>query len=441
MLEPTTTVLIDEPSTRLLETTTDEEILTTTVQIDEPSTFLLETTTDEEILTTTIQIDEPSTLLLETTTEEETLTTTNFVPLETTAMPTATFLPTTLLSTITDEYTEEYTSTQSSLEITSTSLPIVYSTKTEHSTFVATHSSARPIRPSKRKTSTTSTTRITTIRTTTPPPTTTEKLYQTSQQTTTITTEKLYPTSQQPTTFWASQSSPTITSTTFIPTTSTTEKFFTTPSPSPVIIWHSKFNPLDPQQMVIIKPSLNTNTLLSDELFKSLFNSTTNSSTEKLIYFNLNDLPPSTWNISLQTIESILLDIALPAPTYPSYANTTTNLTITNVEANRFSTNIVGVPINLLVDLIQTKQFSLAMNLTHNQTNQSSSDVVIGHVKSEQFELNITKSDNMNVHVQQVDSETAELFFDSQFCTNETNLQINLNISKNGKRKCFLFKL
>jgi hypothetical protein len=44
----------------------------------------------------------------------------------------------------------------------------------------------------------------------------------------------------------------------------------------------------------------------------------------------------------------------------------------------------------------------------------------------------------MNVHVQQVDSETAELFFDSQFCTNETNLQINLNLSKNGKRKIFL---
>ena len=129
--------------------------------------------------------------------------------------------------------------------------------------------------------------------------------------------------------------------------------------------------------MVIIKPSLNTNTLLSDELFKSLFNSTTNSSTEKLIYFNLNDLPPSTWNISLQTIESILLDIALPAPTYPFNANTTTNLTITNVEANRFSTNIVGVPLNLQVDQINTKQFSLAMNLTNNQTNQSSSDVVI----------------------------------------------------------------
>ena len=226
MLEPTTIVQIDEPSTRLLETITDEEILTTTVQIDEPSTLQLETTTDEEILATTIQIDEPSTLLWETTTDEETLTTTNFVPLETT-----TYLPTTLLSTITDEYT----STESSLEITSTSLPVVHSTKTEHSTLVVTHSSARPIRPIRKKTDAISTTRITTIRTTTLPPTTTEKLYQTSPQTatTTITTEKLYPTSQSTPTitplittkelFQTSQQ-PTITSTIFIPTTSTTEK-------------------------------------------------------------------------------------------------------------------------------------------------------------------------------------------------------------------------
>ena len=81
------------------------------------------------------------------------------------------------------------------------------------------------------------------------------------------------------------------------------------------------------------------------------------------------------------------------------------------------------------------------MNLAHNQTNQSLSDVVIGHIKSEQFELNITKSDNMNIHVEQVDSETAELFFDSQFCTNESNLQINLNISKNGKQKSILLFL
>lgn len=68
-----------------------------------------------------------------------------------------------------------------------------------------------------------------------------------------------------------------------------------------------------------------------------------------------------------------------------------------------------------------------------NQTIRHFSDVIIGHVRSEQFELNLTKSDNMHVHVQQVDSETAELYLDSNFCTNESSLEINLNLSKNGK--------
>ena len=68
-----------------------------------------------------------------------------------------------------------------------------------------------------------------------------------------------------------------------------------------------------------------------------------------------------------------------------------------------------------------------------NRTTKHFSDVIIGHVRSEQFELNLTKSDNMHVHVQQVDSATAELFLDSNFCTNESSLEINLNLSKNGK--------
>ena len=80
------------------------------------------------------------------------------------------------------------------------------------------------------------------------------------------------------------------------------------------------------------------------------------------------------------------------------------------------------------------------MNATDNSLNRNStvqhlSDVIIGHVRSEQFELNLTKSDNMHVHVQQVDSSTAELYLDSNFCTNESSLEINLNLSKNGKRK------
>ena len=80
------------------------------------------------------------------------------------------------------------------------------------------------------------------------------------------------------------------------------------------------------------------------------------------------------------------------------------------------------------------------MNASDNELNrtgynQYSSDVIIGHVKSDQFELNLTKSDNMHVRVQQVDSETAELYLDSNFCTNESSLEINLNLSKNGKKK------
>jgi hypothetical protein len=171
----------------------------------------------------------------------------------------------------------------------------------------------------------------------------------------------------------------------------------------------------------------------------------TNSSTEKSIYINLIDLPPSSWNLSLNSNESITLDIVLPPPIYPSNANTKTNLTFTNIEANRFSTNIIGTPISLQVDRVEAKHFSLKMNATddsnRNRTNLYSSDVIIGHVKSEEFQLNLTKSDNMHVHVQQVDSATAELYLDSNFCTNESSLEINLNLSQNGKyeKKFFFF--
>jgi hypothetical protein len=185
-----------------------------------------------------------------------------------------------------------------------------------------------------------------------------------------------------------------------------------------------------------------TNDLLN-QIFKNISTST-NSTAEKSIFFNLIDLPPSSWNLSLNTNESIFLNVALPSPNYPSYSNATTNLTFTNIEANRFSTNIIGIPVNLQVDRVQTKQFSLTMNATDNNPNRNSSvqhfsDVIIGHVRSEQFELNLTKSDNMHVHVQQVDSSTAELYLDSNFCTNESSLEINLNLSKNGKQKKHIF--
>lgn len=210
-------------------------------------------------------------------------------------------------------------------------------------------------------------------------------------------------------------------------------------------------NPLDQEQKIIIKPPLtknDSNTLLTSDLLNRIFNnisSSSNSSSEKTIVFNLADLPPSTWNLSLNSNESISLDIKLPSAIYPSSSDTTTNLTFTNIEANRFITTINGIPIHLQVDNVQTKQFSLIMNATDSDLNRTGkshyfSDVIIGHVKSEQFELNLTKSDNMHVRVRQVDAETAELYLDSNFCTNESSLEINLNLSKNGTKN-FLFTI
>jgi hypothetical protein len=189
-----------------------------------------------------------------------------------------------------------------------------------------------------------------------------------------------------------------------------------------------------------ISTNNDSNTYWTNDLLNKIFNNistSTNSSGEKSLFFNLSNLPPSSWNLSLNSNESISLDIALPSSSNSSYFNTTTNLTFTNIEANRFSTNIIGIPVNLHVDRVQTKQFSLTMNATDNNINrngsiQHSSDVIIGHVKSEEFQLNLTKSDNMHVHVQQVDSATADLYFDSNFCTNQSSVDINLNLSKNG---------
>ncbi|CAF3870500.1 unnamed protein product [Rotaria magnacalcarata] len=196
----------------------------------------------------------------------------------------------------------------------------------------------------------------------------------------------------------------------------------------------------EPEQTFIIKPSFIQNdstTILSNDILSQLFRNTstsTNSSTERFIYFNLVDLPPSSWDLSLNSNESFVLDLVLPSS---ANSNATSNLTFTNIEATSLSTKIVGAPINLQVDRVQTKHFSLAVNATdsgsnRNRTKSSVSDVIIGHVRSEKFELNFTKTDNMNVRVQQVDSATADLYFDSHFCTNESNLEINLNLSQNG---------
>jgi hypothetical protein len=412
ILDSTTTMQPDESSTSLLRTTDVDENLATT-----HSATLLTTIVSSTILdsTTTIQPDESSTSLLQTTDVEENLATTD-----------STLFETITASSITDEYSSVYTSTQSSLEITSTIFSDIYTSKAEQSTLVVTHPKPLSNRPTRRKTSESTTSSTTTSTTTTITITTTPVSYRIRKQK--VTRLESLPATTTITT-----------STAFVQITSLYNQVFT---PSPTPFWHSKLNSLQQQQIIVIKPSFSTNSsniLLSNELLNTLFNNATNSSNEKFIFINLADLPPSSWNVSLHTNASILLDIVLPPASYPSNINTTTNLTISNVDAHRFATTIIGVPINLQVDQIQTKQFSLAMNLTNEPANQSLSDVVIGHIKSEQFELNITKSDNMNLHVQQVDSDTAELFFDSRFCTNESNLQINLNLSKNGKTKLNLF--
>ncbi|UJR15969.1 hypothetical protein I4U23_002888 [Adineta vaga] len=295
-------------------------------------------------------------------------------------------------SVVTDEYSEVYTSTQSYTDETSTIFSDISNSESDYSTLVITSASSQ------------------------------------SDHSTTVSHQTDTPTMTSPNVEITTQRTTTMETSTVLLTT-TNEKDLIK---SPFTTWYSKLNPLRDQQITTSKPSLARNlsrTLLSNELLHQLFTNTSNSSSQRLISFDLSDLPASSWNLSLQTNESIVLDIVLPDS---SNSNATTNLSITKIEADRFTTNIVGSPINLHVDQIHTKQFTLAMNLTNNLTNQVSSDVVIGHVKSEQFQMDITKSDNMNIHVTQVDSETAELFFDSKFCTNDTNLQINLNLTKNG---------
>lgn len=200
-------------------------------------------------------------------------------------------------------------------------------------------------------------------------------------------------------------------------------------------------------QTLSIQPSSvknDSNTVLSNDLLNQLFNnlsSSSNSSAEKFIYVNLADQPPSSWNLSLNSNDSVVLDVVLPSSLNP---NETTNLTFTNIEANTLVTNIVGTSFNLHVDRVQSKQFLLNVNATDNGQNPNRtkpylSDVIIGHVRSEQFELNLTKTDNMHVQVKQVDSATADLFFDSNFCTNESSLEINLNLSQNGNKNKTIF--
>ena len=178
--------------------------------------------------------------------------------------------------------------------------------------------------------------------------------------------------------------------------------------------------------------------LIPDDPFRTLFSSNTSSLPQRHVHIDLADHPPTSWNLSFQTNDSILLDIVLPAATDLS---TVPNLTLSNIHADRFVATVVGSSTNLQVDEIQAKDFSLAVNLTSNSSVEQPSEVIIGHVKSDQFQLTLTKSNKMNLQVAQVDSATAELYFDEGFCSNDSNVQINLNLSQNGRRATSTFTL
>ena len=199
---------------------------------------------------------------------------------------------------------------------------------------------------------------------------------------------------------------------------------------------------LEEQGTVVIIPPLSGNrstTLLSNDIFHAQSRSR-NDSTEKAIHIDLTQSPPSAWNLSFHSNESVFLDVALPPSTYFSHSNVTTHLTFKNITAHRWKTHIYGVPVHVQMDRVEAKEFALDMNATDNRrslssvTQRHSSNVTIDHVISDQFRLNLIKSDHMHVNVKQVDSMTAELFFDDHFCSNDSSLQINLNLSKNGRR-------
>ncbi|CAF0863217.1 unnamed protein product [Adineta ricciae] len=421
-LDPTTIIqTTEEPSTPLPTTsiaTTDETTSLTTDSPTSDTTFIsstypttitstytegytssmasTETVLETSTLFSTLPTDEPTETSTEITTE---LTTGDF--LLSTSSATDAYMED--HNTSTQLYTDEVSTTSSDSDTTETATPDLISETTEMSTTELVSDSTETESSTLLDTnfSSESETSITTS-------------YLTSQSD--ITSPSVQTTREDATTMETSTDS-------F--TTTTETELITSSLPT----WYSTRKPVPEQQTTTYKSAVHSNlsnTLLSNELFDTLL---TNSSSDQVISFDLSNLPTSSWNLSLQTNKSIVLDIALPDA---STANGTTNLSMTNIVAERFTTNIVGSPVSLQVDQVQTKQFSLAMNLTSNLTNQMSSDVVIGHVKSEQFQLDITKSDNMNIHVKQVDSETAELFFDSKFCTNDTNLQINLNLTKNG---------
>ncbi|CAF1343365.1 unnamed protein product [Rotaria magnacalcarata] len=398
--------LLSTKPTKVNRVSTSRKFLATTKLTSAPTTSSQTTdpvhVTDITKKSFTSAFSEESSSLPTTTTATTTATTTHndrFTSKFSTIISNESLTSTTFLESSTIDYTTLKTSNDDeSLAVTTSQIfetitelsTLSSSTTDEHSTLAITYSSTQSSRSSTK--------RFDTYRTHTRK----RKKHRRKSQTSTITTDIAF---MQTTNLHHSM----LTSTLFS-------------------IYHSNLT-FSEQKMFIIKPSLTTNILLSNELLTELLNSTTNSSTEKCIYLDLIDIPPSSWNLSLNTTESVVLDIALPPS---SHMTGITNLTMGDIEANHLSTNIIGLPINLQVDKVHARKFSLSMNQTDNNVRQLPSHLIIDRIKSEQFELNLIKSDNMDIHVQQIDSETADIYLDSRFCENDNNLGINLNLSKNG---------
>ncbi|CAF3583619.1 unnamed protein product [Didymodactylos carnosus] len=198
--------------------------------------------------------------------------------------------------------------------------------------------------------------------------------------------------------------------------------------------WHSEYDAHEDKEIIsLVPPSGQSGIDFTPELLSSLLASD-NATSSKIIKLDLNNVKSPTWKISLKSNLSFSLLINLPEIPLNDTKSQPMNLTFADIDAVRFETNIVGSSANVDLQRIETKQFAFSMDSSNLTRNTS---VIFGHVKSDKFLLNLTKSNetesgNMNVEVRQVDSSTAELFLSGDFCTNENGLQINLNLTQNG---------
>ena len=72
--------------------------------------------------------------------------------------------------------------------------------------------------------------------------------------------------------------------------------------------------------------------------------------------------------------------------------------------------------------------FHLFLAYLRNRLSNRTPQVVIGHTNSDYFQMNLIKTDEINLQRQQIDSATAELFFYDQFCRNESDMEIDLHL-------------